>query len=178
MLVHQKQPAHLKGQAMTPIWIILAIALLLVGAAGTIYPVLPSLPFMLAGAWLLAFAQQYEVISSTALWLIAVLCALGMAMDFVAGVLGAKYTGASQTALWGAFIGGLSGLVLGIVGIIIGPLLGAAIGEFVARRDILLAGKVGIGTFVGFIIGTVVKIGAALTVLLICLANYVIYWTT
>lgn len=80
---------------MTPIWIILAIALLLVGAAGTIYPVLPSLPFMLAGAWLLAFAQQYEVISSTALWLIAVLCALGMAMDFVAGVLGAKYTGAS-----------------------------------------------------------------------------------
>ena len=134
MLVHQKQPAHLKGQAMTPIWIILAIALLLVGAAGTIYPVLPSLPFMLAGA--------------------------------------------SQTALWGAFIGGLSGLVLGIVGIIIGPLLGAAIGEFVARRDILLAGKVGIGTFVGFIIGTVAKIGAALTVLLICLANYVIYWTT
>ena len=68
--------------------------------------------------------------------------------------------------------------MLGIVGIIIGPLLGAAIGEFVARRDILLAGKVGIGTFVGFIIGTVVKIGAALTVLLICLANYVIYWTT
>ena len=163
---------------MTPIWIILAIALLLVGAAGTIYPVLPSLPFMLAGAWLLAFAQQYEVIGATSLWLIAVLCALGMAMDFVAGVLGAKYTGASQTALWGAFIGGLSGLMLGIVGIIIGPLLGAAIGEFVARRDILLAGKVGIGTFVGFIIGTVAKISAALTVLLICLANYVIYWTT
>ena len=163
---------------MTPIWIILAIALLLVGAAGTIYPVLPSLPFMLAGAWLLAFAQQYEVIGATSLWLIAALCALGMAMDFVAGVLGAKYTGASQTALWGAFIGGLSGLVLGIVGIIIGPLLGAAIGELVARRDILLAGKVGIGTFAGFIIGTVAKIGAALTVLLICLANYVIYWTT
>ena len=44
------------------------------------------------------------------------------------------------------------------------PLTGAAIGEFIARKDTWQAGKVGIGTFIGFIIGTVAKIGCALTI--------------
>ena len=45
-------------------------------------------------------------------------------------------------------------------------LTGAAIGEFIARKDTWQAGKVGIGTFIGFIIGTVAKIGCALTIAL------------
>ena len=35
-----------------------------------------------------------------------------------------------------------------------------------ARKDTWQAGKVGIGTFIGFIIGTVAKIGCALTIAL------------
>lgn len=156
--------------------IILAIALLILGAAGTIFPALPGLPLMFGGAWLLAYSSDYQIIGSFSVLILGVVCALGMAMDFVAGVLGAKYTGASKEALWGAFFGGLVGVFLGLVGLIFAPLVGAALGEFVAKRDVLLAGKVGVGTFIGFIVGTVAKIGAALVVLLVVLAQYVAHW--
>ncbi|QMT30978.1 DUF456 domain-containing protein [Alysiella filiformis] len=156
--------------------IILAIVLLILGAAGTVFPALPGLPLMFGGAWLLAYTSDYQIIGSFSVLILGVVCALGMAMDFVAGVLGAKYTGASKEALWGAFFGGLAGIFLGLAGLVLGPLVGAAIGELLAKRDILLAGKVGIGTFVGFIVGTVAKIGAALVVLLVVLAQYVAHW--
>lgn len=158
------------------LWIILAIILLIVGAAGTVFPALPGLPLMFGGAWLLAYSSDYQIVGSFSVLILGIVCAIGMAMDFVAGVLGAKYTGASKEALWGAFIGGLAGVFLGLVGLVLGPLLGAAIGELLAKRNILLAGKVGIGTFIGFIVGTVAKIGAALVVLLVVLAQYVAHW--
>lgn len=158
------------------LWIILAIILLIVGAAGTVFPALPGLPLMFGGAWLLAYSSDYQIVGSFSVLILGVVCAIGMAMDFMAGVLGAKYTGASKEALWGAFIGGLAGLFLGLVGLVLGPLLGAAIGELLAKRNVLLAGKVGIGTFIGFIVGTVAKIGAALVVLLVVLAQYMAHW--
>lgn len=90
--------------------IILAIVLLILGAAGTVFPALPGLPLMFGGAWLLAYTSDYQIIGSFSVLILGVVCALGMAMDFVAGVLGAKYTGASKEALWGAFFGGLAGI--------------------------------------------------------------------
>jgi len=50
--------------------------------------------------------------------------------------------------------------------VLLGPLLGAAIGEFLARKDAWLAGKVGIGAFIGFILGVVAKVGCAVAILL------------
>jgi len=44
---------------------------------------------------------------------------------------------------------------------------GAAVGEYAARRCLLQAGKVGIGTFIGFILGVVAKIGTALVIILV-----------
>ena len=58
------------------------------------------------------------------------------------------------------------GAFFAIPGLLLGPLIGAASGEFIARKDSWQAGKVGIGTFIGFIIGTVAKIGCALTIML------------
>ena len=64
----------------------------------------------------------------------------------------------------GSLIGTVVGVVLGgIVGILIMPLIGAAIGEFWAKRDLLHAGRVGLATWIGMIIGTVVKVALAFT---------------
>lgn len=150
--------------------------LVLLGAAGTIFPALPGLPFMFAGAWLLAHINDYQIIGSFSIIVILLITLFGMAMDFVAGLLGAKYTGASKTALWGAFIGGIVGIFFGLVGLISGPLLGAVIGEFIDKEDLLLAGKVGIGTFIGFIIGTIAKVSVALTIVLIIIVQYISHW--
>lgn len=156
--------------------IILAVILLLLGAAGTIFPALPGLPMMFGGAWLLAYTSDYQVVGNVSLLVLGVVCAFGMAMDFVASMLGAKYTGASREALWGAFIGGIVGIPFGLVGLVLGPLLGAALGELLEKRSVLLAGKVGVGTLIGFIIGTVAKIGSALVMLLVVVAQYVAAW--
>ncbi|WP_304335125.1 DUF456 domain-containing protein [Conchiformibius steedae] len=159
---------------MTILLIVLALTLLLAGAAGTVYPALPGLPMMFGGSWLLAYAQDYQIITVWTLILLLLPTLFGMAMDFVAGMLGAKYTGADKQAVWGAFIGGIAGIFFGIIGLLLGPLIGAAIGEFVAKRDLLKAGKVGIGTFVGFVVGTAAKIGAALVIVLVVAAQFIL----
>ncbi len=151
---------------ITIILIICAVLLMLLGLAGTIHPAIPGLPILYGGFFLLAYAQDYHYIGVTLLLIALLITIVGMVMDFIAGLLGAKMTGASKRAIWGAVIGGVVGIFLGPIGIIFGPLVGAAIGEYIEVKDALKAGKVGIGTFIGFIIGTVAKIGCALVILL------------
>ncbi|MDK4685042.1 DUF456 family protein [Kingella negevensis] len=161
---------------MAVLLILLAIVLLLVGAGGVIFPALPGLPLMFAGAWLLAYSSDYQVVGSLSVLVLLLVALFGMAMDFLAGLLGAKYTGASTEALWGAFIGGVAGMFFGLAGLVLGPMLGAAVGEFADKRNLWLAGKVGLGTFIGFMVGTVAKISSALTILLVLVVQYIAYY--
>ena len=121
---------------------------------------------MFGGAWLLAYAGDYQIYGTNTL----------IFLSNVAGALGAKYTGASKTAVWGALIGGIVGAFFSIPGLLFGPLIGAGVGEFLARRDMWQAGKVGLGTFIGFIIGTVAKIGCALTIVMTLLVMWAASW--
>ena len=105
------------------------------------------------------------LVTFTAVWL-AGLALLGMALDAVAGWLGARAYGASQQALWGALLGGLVGLFLGLPGLLLGPLAGAVVGEWLARRDAWRAGQVGLATLLGLVLGMLAKIGCALAMLL------------
>ncbi|MDO5069994.1 DUF456 family protein [Neisseria sp. Dent CA1/247] len=151
---------------MTTILIILGLISLLIGLLGTVYPAIPGLGLMFAGAWLIGYAGDYQVITTNTLIFLAVVTVLGTATDYVAGMLGAKFTGASKQAIWGALIGGLVGAFFSLPGLLLGPLVGAGAGELWARKDLWAAGKVSIGTFIGFIIGVVAKVGCALTILL------------
>lgn len=150
---------------MLTILVILGLIALLVGLLGTIYPAIPGLGLMFAGSWLLAYAGHYQVIGTNTLIALGIFTAIGTAMDYVAGMLGAKFSGASKQAVWGSLIGGIAGAFLSIPGLLLGPLIGAAIGEWWVRRDLLKAGKVGLGTFIGFILGVAAKLGCALAIL-------------
>lgn len=120
---------------MTALLIALACLLLAAGVAGVLLPALPGLPLMFAGVWLLAYAQDYAVMGAGALVLTGALAAAGTLLDYVAGLLGARLSGASTRALWGAALGGVLGMALGLPGLALGPLLGAALGEYLARRQ-------------------------------------------
>jgi uncharacterized protein YqgC (DUF456 family) len=61
-------------------------------------------------------------------------------------------------AIAGAAIGTIAGIFTGLWGLLFMPLVGAAIGEYLARKDALRAGKVGIATWLGMLVGTVVKV--------------------
>ena len=52
------------------------------------------------------------------------------------------------------------------------PLVGAFIGEFWAKRDYLHAGRVGVATWIGIVVGTAVKIALAFTMLGLMIVMY------
>lgn len=160
---------------MTSVLVILAIVLLLIGLLGTFMPALPGLPLMFGGAWLLALSSDYQIMGTGTLITLAILTALGCGMDYMAGVLGAKHSGASRKAIWGAFIGAIIGMFFALPGMILGPLIGAAIGEFIARRNLVAAGKVGFATLIGLVLGVVAKIGCAFAILITITVMYLYY---
>jgi uncharacterized protein YqgC (DUF456 family) len=50
------------------------------------------------------------------------------------------------------------GVFAGLIGLLIFPFIGAALGEYLNQRDARHAGKVGLGTWLGLLVGTVVKV--------------------
>jgi len=83
----------------------------------------------------------------------------------MAAAAGARRVGASGWAVVGAAAGTIAGIFTGFVGLIFLPLAGAALGEFAARRDVVRAGKVGIATWFGLIVGTAAKVAIVFAML-------------
>lgn len=148
----------------TVLWVVAAL-LVIVGFAGTIYPLLPGLPVMFAGFWLSAWVGDYERIGAVTLIILGLLALVGVLCDFLASALGAKRVGASKQAVTGAVIGSVVGIFLGIVGLILGPFIGAVIGEIIARRNVRGAAGIGFATWVGLLLGTIMKLALAFAML-------------
>ena len=142
------------------LWI-LAVALMVVGVIGTVLPALPGAVLVLAGVALAAWIDDFARISGWTLGVLAVLTAIAWIVDYVAGVYGARKAGASALALVGAAVGTIVGIFTGFVGLLFMPLVGAAIGEYVAQKDALRAGRVGLATWLGMLVGTVLKVAIA-----------------
>ena len=102
------------------------------------------------------------------------LAAATWVVDLVAGAAGAKRVGASPWAIAGAALGTIAGVFTGLVGLLFLPLAGAAIGEFLAERDVLRAGKVGVATWLGLVIGTALKVAITFAMLGIAAAALVL----
>lgn len=148
------------------LYYVLAIVLMVVGIAGTVLPALPGLPLVFAGMLLAAWAGGFEEVGGWTMAVLALLTLLSLGIDFMATALGAKRVGASKPALVGAVLGTFAGLMFGFVGVFIGPFVGALLGELVwlrgvGGRELGQATKVGLGTWLGVVVGTVLKLGVA-----------------
>jgi uncharacterized protein len=148
---------------VTVILWIAAIALIMVGIAGTVLPALPGAILVFSGIVLAAWIDDFARIPAWLLLLLAALTVLASVVDYVAAAVGAKRTGASRQGIIGAAIGTIAGILSGLWGLVFMPLIGAAIGEYLAQRDLLRAGKAGIATWIGLLIGTVAKVAIVLT---------------
>lgn len=138
-----------------------AWALVLVGVAGTVLPALPGVPLVFAGMALAAWAGDFEIVGPGMLVLLGLLTVLSIAIDFFAAALGAKRVGASRLALIGAVVGTFAGLFFGPLGLLAGPFVGALAGELIHVRELRQATRVGFGTWIGVVLGTVLKLGLA-----------------
>jgi uncharacterized protein YqgC (DUF456 family) len=147
------------------LWYVLAVVLIVVGFVGTIVPALPGVPLVFAGMFVAAWADGFQHVGVWWLVGLGVLTLIALAVDFLAGLAGAKRVGASRMALIGAAVGTIVGIFFGIPGLLLGPFLGALIGELVAGGTLKRATGVGVGAWIGFLIGTVLKLGVCFAML-------------
>ena len=143
----------------------LAMILVLVGIGGVILPALPGLPLVFAGMLLAAWAGDFQQIGWFPLVLLGLMTLLSVAVDFFATMMGAKRVGASRKALLGAVVGTFAGLFFGPIGLFVGPFVGALLGELWHGKELGQATKVGLGTWLGILLGTVLKLGLAFAML-------------
>ncbi len=141
----------------TLLWLA-SVGLIVVGLLGTVLPALPGTALVLAGIILGAWIDDFAHVGWPSLTLITLLAVLAWALEYVAGLLGAKRAGASRQALLGAALGTVAGIFMGLIGILFMPLLGAAAGEYLARRDQQRAVKVGLWTWLGLMAGLLAKV--------------------
>lgn len=155
------------------LWIV-AVILIVVGLVGIVLPALPGHILILAGLVLAAWADDFSRVGIGMLVLIGAIGAASYGVDFAAAALGAKHMGASKRAMVGAALGTVAGLFFGFVGVVVGPLLGAVIGELTQHRDWKRVGKAGMAAWIGFAIGTAVKVAIAFVMLGLFAAAYLI----
>lgn len=144
---------------------VLAGLLILIGLAGTLLPALPGIPLVYAGMFLAAWADHFQHIGWVTLAVLGALCLIALAIDFFASLVGAKRVGASGWALAGAAVGTVVGLFFGLVGVLAGPFAGALAGELVAGGTLRRATSVGLGTWLGMVLGALIKVALAFTML-------------
>ena len=137
---------------------ILTMLIMLVGLAGTILPMIPGLPIMWVGALVYAILTGFEEVGWTYLIVFGALTAVVQLLDYVANLYGAKKMGASGWGIFGAFVGMLVGLFTGgVIGLLVGSFAGAVLGEVLVGKKGSQALKAGVGTFLGFLGGTLIK---------------------
>ena len=155
------------------LWIV-GVLLVAVGIIGIVFPALPGHVLIFAGLFLVAWADNFARVGGWTLALIGVIGALSYTVDFVAAALGAKRVGASPRAVIGAGLGTLLGIPFGLPGVLLGPLAGAVLGELSVDRQWRRAAGVGLAAWIGFLIGTVVKVGLAFVMIAIFIAA--LFW--
>jgi uncharacterized protein YqgC (DUF456 family) len=140
---------------------VVAALLVIVGIAGTVLPVLPGVAFVFGGLLLAAWADGFQRVGAITVAILGILTALAIAADFMASAFGAKRMGASPRAVAGATVGAIVGIFFGLPGLVLGPFVGAVAGELSANRELRHAGRAGLGTWIGLLLGSIAKLALA-----------------
>lgn len=140
------------------LWWLASVGLILIGLAGIVLPALPGTVLVLAGIVLGAWIDDFQRVGYAVVAAVTVLAVLSWALEYAAALMGAKRAGASRQAVVGAAIGTVAGIFMGFIGVLFLPLVGAALGEWLARRDQARALRVGVATWLGLLVGLVAKV--------------------
>jgi uncharacterized protein YqgC (DUF456 family) len=145
------------------LWWFCVIVVMAVGLIGTVLPIIPGTTIILAAAVVHRIMLGPE--KGMAWWGIGglvVLTVISYGLDFLSSYFGARYFGASRWGVAGAVIGGIAGIFTGFVTLLFLPIAGAIIGELIAGKQLIKAGKAGWGTLLGTIVGMIGKLAIGL----------------
>lgn len=145
---------------------ILAIIAGILGIVGSIMPALPGPPISWVGMLLLYFwggtNSAGEPMSLTLLMVMLGVTIAVTVLDYLIPAYFTKLTGGTKAAAWGATIGLFVGaFIIPPMGMIMGSFLGAFLAEILySDKTSVEAFKSALGSFVGFLAGTGIKLVA------------------
>jgi len=140
----------------------------ILGFIGIFLPLFPGVPMVFAGVLIIMIVTQFSFISPTAIAIMGLLTILSVGVDYLSGLLGAKYAGAGIYGSIGAVLGAVFGVsVLGPLGVILGPALGVLIFEILTKKKIEKSAKIATFTLFSTFIGMMLNLVIALLIILI-----------
>jgi hypothetical protein len=157
---------------MDTLWYGVGAALMGAGLVCAMLPTLPGIPLVFGGIWLIAATDHYRHLGMWWLLSIGFVGIVGLALDLLAGALGAKRVGASRLAVVGTLAGTLLGLLFGLPGLVFGPFAGAVLGELASGKSVLRSTHVGVNAWIGLIFGTILKLVSSFTMVALFAAGW------
>lgn len=147
-------------------WVLTGV-LFLAGLAGSVVPGMPGPPLVFAGALVYGLITGFSDFSWPVLLVLGGLAALSQVLDYLASAWGAKRFGGTVWGALGSILGGIVGLIVfSLPGMIVGLFVGAALPEFLlGKKTAAGAIKVGGGSLLGFLGGTLLKLVFALAMI-------------
>ena len=137
--------------------LILGFVFLCAGLIGCILPAVPGPPLSYLALLSLHFTR-FADFSAKFLCIAAIVAVIVTIADYIVPAMGTKKMGGSRAGVMGSIAGVLLGLFFLPWGIIAGPFAGAVAGELLAGRDKNEAMRSGLGSFLGFMFGVVMKL--------------------
>ena len=142
-------------------WLSVGWVLVAAGMVGCVVPVVPG-P-ILSYCALLCLLGTSHAPTVAVLVTFGVVTIIATVLDYVVPALGAKKFNCSKLGIVGCAIGTVIGIPFFPLGLLLGPFLGAVIGELIAGKPLGKSFWGGIGAFVGFLVGTILKLVACST---------------
>lgn len=144
---------------MTIVLTIIGVILVLLGFFSNFFPILPGGVLFSYAALVLLYISDKAEYGLIFLVVFGIITLITMLLDNLIPATTAKSKGATKNGLLGAGIGTFIGMfVFPPFGIIIGILVGSIIGEIISRQEFKKALEVGVWSFIGFLISTLLKI--------------------
>jgi uncharacterized protein YqgC (DUF456 family) len=146
---------------MDVLWLIVAILLMIAGLVGCLLPFLPGPPLSLIGLLVMQLRSD-PPFEAKFLWIWAAITLIVTLLDYVIPVYGTRKFGGTKYGVWGCTIGLIAGIFIPPWGLILGPFIGAFVGEMIANNNTENAWKAALGSFIGFLFGTLLKLVACI----------------
>lgn len=154
----------------------LTSALLVVGLAFTVLPLLPGPLIIFAGGIVHTILRPQSGMSWEGIALFSLLLVVSYVVDFMSGAVGTKWFGGSKWGVIGVIIGGVVGLFFGLPGLILGPIIGGFAAEkWIAKKDFHPAAKATWGSVVGTTLGMLIRLGISVAMVAVFLVD-ALWW--
>lgn len=164
--------------------IILAFVLMFAGLLGAVVPALPGPPLSFI-ALVVAGSSRFAGFETNLYIVTAVVAIVIVVLDYLIPIYGTRWLGGTKAGMRGSTIGLVVAVFLlpffgivvgpfGLFGMLLGPFAGAYLGERMAGTDERLAWRSAIGSFVGFLAGTFLKLAYSIVLLIILIRELMV----